>query len=256
MKHRLATAAATAFFWASFLLLVISVASIAAHAQEIDPNEGRIYLGLHGMAGVPTGEFAKNVPNSGFGLSGLVGYSIGSVPIMVGLEGGFMIYGSKERREPFSSTIPDVTVKVNTTNDIALGHLLLRLQPQQGIVRPYLDGFAGVSYLATRTSVNNEGNAEQEIASSTNQDDAVFSYGVGGGVMIRLHAKSKEEYLDTADHGPAAVLLDLRGRYISGGVADYLTEGSIVRNGTTVQYTTKRSRTDLFAIQIGVAIEF
>ena len=58
------------------------------------------------MVAVPVGEFQQNIPNSGFGLSAMFGYSIGTMPVVLGLEGGFAVYGSKERSEPFSTTIP------------------------------------------------------------------------------------------------------------------------------------------------------
>jgi hypothetical protein len=239
------------------LLLVLSVASIAAHAQENDPDRGRFYLGIGPTIVIPSGEFAKNIPNAGFGLTAMFGYSIGSMPVMLGLEGGFAIYGSKERREPFSSTIPDVTVKVQTTNSIGFGHLLLRLQPQEGIVRPYVDGLVGANYLSTTTSVNNEGNGEAEVASSTNQDDLVLSYGAGGGVMIRVYHEDYRKNDDSQkSDGPAEVFIDLRGRYMWGNVADYLTEDSITRNGSNVQYDVKRSKTDLATVYLGVTVRF
>jgi hypothetical protein len=247
---------------ALFTLLLPATRILAQDvAVEEDP---RFYFGLHGLVGIPTGEFGDTVSDAGFGMTGMFGYSIGVAPIMIGLDGGFMIYGSKERTEPWSETIPDVHVKVRTTNSLAFGHLLLRLQPQSGMIRPYLDGLAGFNYLSTSTSVNNEGSTDGEstIASSTNQSDVVFSYGAGGGIMIRLHKRddavlpqpSSDDEED--ERGPAEVLLDLNGRYMWGDAADYLTENSIIRNGSNVQYDVKHSRTDIIALKIGVLVRF
>jgi hypothetical protein len=246
---------------ALFTLLLPTTRILAQNVvEEEDP---RFYLGLHGLVGIPTGEFGDTVTDAGFGMTGMLGYGIGVAPIMLGLEGGFMIYGSKERTEPWSETIPDVHVKVRTTNSLAFGHLLLRLQPQSGMVRPYLDGLAGFNYLSTSTSVNNEGSSDGEstIASSTNQSDVVFSYGAGGGIMIRLHERDASLPKPATDdeeeeRGPAEVLLDLNGRYMWGGAADYLTENSIIRNGSNVQYDVKHSRTDIIALKIGVVVRF
>jgi hypothetical protein len=248
---------------AALLTLLIPSTRILAQdvAEEEDP---RFYFGLHGLVGIPTGEFGDSVSNAGFGMTGMFGYGIGVAPIMLGLDGGFMIYGTKERSEAWSETIPDVRVNVKTTNSLAFGHLLLRLQPQEGMVRPYLDGLAGFNYLSTTTSVNNEGSTDGEstIASSTNQSDVVFSYGAGGGVMIRLHKRDDSLPRPSVDddeedtRGPAEVLLDLNGRYMWGDAADYLTENSIIRNGGNVSYDVKHTRTDLIALKIGVLVRF
>lgn len=240
----------------SVLALGLMAASPAT-AQTIE-DDPRFYLGLHGHAGIPVGEFGDTLSNAGFGMSAMIGYSIGEAPVVIGLEGGFMIYGIKDRTEPWSNTIPDVRVKVQTTNSIAFGHLLLRLQPQTGVVRPYLDGLAGFNYLSTTTSVNNEGNAEETIASSTNQDDAVFSYGAGGGVMFRVHSDDGVTRNDDDEEsdGPAEILIDLGGRYMWGGEADYLTENSIRRNGSVVTYDVKHTRTDMVAVKLGVVVRF
>ena len=36
-------------------------------------------------------------------------------------------------------TIPDVTVRVVTENNILMSNLFLRLQPREGVMRPYIE---------------------------------------------------------------------------------------------------------------------
>ena len=62
---------------------------------------------------------------------------------MIGADLAFMIYGSETRQEPFSLTIPDVTVEVETSNNIVLLHALARLQERlksefEGVKRTYV----------------------------------------------------------------------------------------------------------------------
>lgn len=223
------------------------LASPGAHAQSV-------YGGLGLVAGFPSAEFHDNMSRTGFGISGYLGYHLDQAPLMVGIDGGVMIYGSEERTEPFSPTIPDVRVKVSTSNNIAQGHVFLRLQPADGVVRPYIDGLAGVNYLFTSTSVQSENNAENEdIASSTNYDDAAFSYGGGGGLMIRLY--QNEDY-SGGSGGAREVMLDLGVRYLTGGEAGYLTSGSIHRQNGTVSYDVTTSRTDLITGRIAAVVRF
>jgi hypothetical protein len=230
----------------------IAAAAVLALFSTNDASAQSPYLGASFIVGVPTGEFADTLDKVGFGIGVELGYHIGTAPIEVGLQAGFLTYGSENRKEPWSNTIPDVTVDVETSNNIALGHLFLRLIPRDGIVRPYADGKIGFSYLFTSTSVQSEGAGEDnDIASSTNFDDGVFSYGGGAGALIQLW---KNEATGTGD--ASEVMLDLRVGYTAGGEAEYLTTGSITRDDGRVTYTPKKSRTDLVDVRLGAQVRF
>lgn len=210
-------------------------------------------LSLNFLTGDPKGEFDDNVENLGFGFSGMFGYHPDASAVMIGGELAFMRYGSETRNEPFSTTIPDVRVDVETSNDILLLHALVRMQGNQGSIRPYLDGLVGFNYLVTQTKIKNEGVEDEVIASSTNLEDVVFSYGAGGGLMIRVKKKSEN---GSEGSKQTEILLDFRVRYLFGGEADYLKEGSIRRDSGNVEFDITRSRTDLLTFNIGVAFTF
>lgn len=224
--------------------LMLSAPFMSAAAQNFQG-------GVHFALGVPQADFKSKIGRNGYGLSGHIGFAPASVPVMLGVELGFLVYGNETRREPFSGTIPDVTVDVTTTNTIGLAHLTMRLQPNSGVIRPYIDGLVGVNYLTTATEIQNRGRGGEEIASSTNFDDAAFSYGGGGGIMFRVHQSDDQE-----GGGIKEVLIDLRGRYLVGGEAEYLKEGSIRRENGRVTYDVQKSKTDLITVQLGVALRF
>ena len=204
--------------------------------------------GIDFLLGSPQKEFRKNVDRLGVGVTLNAGYAPEGTPVMLGLEFGFMNYGSSERREPFSTTIPDVFVRVSTTNNFILGHALLRLQPNTGVVRPYLQGMVGFNYLFTETKIENENNVGQEVASSTNLSDGAFSYGGGAGLMVMVYRPDDGSISD--------VYLDLGARYIFGGEAEYLKEGSVRNVNGRVAYDSFTSATDLLELQIGVTVRF
>jgi hypothetical protein len=162
-----------------------------------------------------------------------------------------MIYGSEQRREPLSPTIPETTVNVGTSNRILASHLLLRVQPCCGNVRPYLDGLVGVNYLYTRTSVKGHWSLEP-IAASTIQDDWAPSYGAGGGVQILVYRERPQRRKDR----PVHILLDAKLRYLRGSPADYLTQGSIRQEGGQSVYYISKSRTDMLLVQSGITFRF
>lgn len=214
--------------------------------------------GLNLLLGFPQDEFRGNMDNIGVGIAGDLLYLPPSLPIGMGLSIGVMVYGADHRREPFSTTIPDVEVEVTTTNNVGMGHLLLRTQGELGILQPYLDGLFGFSYFYTRTKIEDIGSTnDEEIASTTNLSDFALSYGAGGGIMIKIHEKKSVLENDTEnDEIIGKVFIDLRIRYIAGGEAEYLKKGSIQTTNGNVIYDINKSTTDLITTQIGVTVEF
>lgn len=224
------------------LALVISG---TGSAQAITNFQG----GLHFNAGFPQGDFKDQVDNNAFGIGGQIFFAPSKSPMAIGLEFGFMNYGDESRREPFSTTIPDVTVEVNTSNNIVQGFLVLRANLPSGPIRPYADGVLGFNYLFTETSISDASDGD-EVASSTNLDDAVFAYGFGGGVSIPV-------WKSPADKAkPIEVAIDGGLRYVIGGEAEYLKKGSIRRENGQVIYDVSRSKTEMLRMHIGVMVRF
>ena len=233
-----------------FLSLLLSGLLMLGDTGQATAQSG-FMGGGHFMLGNPRGEFGRNVENIGFGGSLFGGFRLGPTPVVLGIEGGAMIYGHERRSEPLSLTIPDVRVDVTTSNNFFMGHALLRLQPQRGFVRPYVDGFLGFNHLNTTTSVDSEDYYEDDpVFRSTNFSDTSLSYGAGGGLMIKL----VDSVTDGGD--PFDVMLDLRLRYMIGGQAEYLREGSIERDLGSVTFDTFQSKTDALFFQVGVAVGF
>jgi hypothetical protein len=223
--------------------------STLSFAQDVNAD-----LGF--MVSIPQGEFREKMDDPGFGLSANFDYRIPGSPVYAGIEGSFVTYGNETRREPFSPNIPDVTVEVENSNNIALGNLFLRLQPDMDVVTPYIDGFVGFNYLFTSTSVQNVGRLDENIATSTNVDDAAFSYGGGAGMMIRLFHEENPIVDEEGNSSFRDGYLDLRVRYSRGGEARYLTSGSIVREGSSVRYDITESRTDMLTALVGFTARF
>ncbi|MBN2410639.1 hypothetical protein JXQ31_03030, partial [candidate division KSB1 bacterium] len=108
------------------------------------------------------------------------------------------------------------------------------------------------NYLFTSTEIKNQYSfgEDEEIASSTNQDDFTSSYGGGGGLMIKVYEgfnKNSSLY---------EIFVDIGIKYLVGGEAEYLKEGSITRKNNKVYYDLSKSTTDLLNFHIGAAINF
>lgn len=206
-------------------------------------------FGINLLAANPQNEFSKNVKNIGFGvgMEGIYYFNNGSIPFGVGLNIGFINYGNENENVPLSTTLPGVTVNLSRTNNLANFHLLFQLTTNGKKMRPYLDLLFGTNYLFTESKVTDE-NKGTDIASSQNSSDYAWSYGIGGGFMIKVYEPGQDDVSDLTN-----LYLDFKVRYLRGTEAKYLTEGSIIGhpNGT-VTLLPSISKTDLLQFQIGV----
>jgi hypothetical protein len=219
-----------------FLALLIGGATVT-RAQE---RQASVYF----TTIVPRGEFSENVTNNGYGVSGQILVRLGPSPFLAGGDLGIAVYGSESHREPISTTIPNLQVRVRTSNNILFSHFVLRAQPRTGPVRPYFDGLIGLKHLFTKTSISDLAD-DETIASSTDLSDTALSYGFGGGLQIQL------------TKGPEArILLDTGVRYLRGARAVYLRKGSIREENGVVLFDVLSSRTDVLAVQVGVTFRF
>lgn len=217
-------------FYTVFLVLILFTA--------VDAQQGGISFTL----GFPMDEFKDNMKRTGFG-GNVEALLFKSGPAQMGLNFGYLNYGSESRRERFSSTIPDVFVDVNRTNNIVNFHLLFNISPVDGIVKPYAEGLFGGSYIFTETNIQSN---DENVASNTNFDDFAWSYGAGGGLLIHLYSNPSEEF--------AELFLDIKVRYLFGTEAEYLKEGSVRIENGYAYYDVERSKTDLLTASIGVTV--
>lgn len=231
-----------------FLALVASAIIVIATGAPAMAQNFQGNLGF--QLGFPTGDYKDQIDKTAVGFGGDILWSPSNAPFGIGLSLGWFQVGSETRKEPFSTTIPDVTVDVETQNDLAQFMALLRLQPKRGDLRPYADALVGVNYLYTTTRIENASNGE-EVASSTNFDDNALAYGFGGGAMIKVYESPRG-----GTGGPVQVLIDLNFRYIFGGEAEYLKEGSIAREADEVRFDVTESKTNIAVARVGVAVNF
>ncbi len=236
----------------SLVTLAVAVLAITAAPGALQAQTN-FAGGLHFNAGFPQGEMKDQIDRNAYGIGGQIFFSPQKSPLAIGLDLSWMNYGSESRREPFSTTIPDVTVDVNTSNNIVQTFFVLRGQMPTGPIRLYGDALVGFNYLYTETRISDTDDLTDDIASSTNQDDATFAYGFGGGLMVPVFTRGV-----TTQGGKSGlqVLLDGGVRYILGGEAEYLKEGSIRRESGAIAFDTIKSKTNMTKMHLGVVVRF
>lgn len=223
-------------------VLVAAIACIVS-AGGVHAGEKAV-TGIDFMLGIPSGGFRDSLDDTGYGMSVYGAGALGDSPVYIGGEIGFMVYGVETREQKLSSEIPEINIEVQTTNSILVGHFLMRIQSPNGRVRPYADVLVGVKYLFTSTTVSGE--SSESFASTLNFDDAAFSIGGGGGLQVQLNDPDSR----------VAICLDARLRYLWGGTAEYLKEGSLRREHGEVIYDVSKSQTSMLLPLVGIAIRF
>jgi hypothetical protein len=212
--------------------------------------------GINFDLGFPQDEFKSNIDRLGAGGDFNVALNLLSTPLWIGARLGFLVYGVESWEEPLIYTIPDVFVDVTTTNSIFQAHLLARLQPNRGTVRPYIEGLYGFNHLETNTEIKSQYYDDDDdniIARSTNFKDSVASFGYGGGILFQIFDGFK---LRPKGANRFQLYLDLGAQYLDGGEAEYLKQGSISREGGVVNYDVSYSKTSLIRGYLGLTFCF
>lgn len=204
----------------------------------------RSYLGGELAFAEPQGEFGSFIDN---GWGGGVHYLLRADEdgwLGLRVDASLINYGHERQRVLLSPTVGGrIGVDLTTDNNIAFVGVGPQLGLPTGAFRPYVNGFVGVSYIFTESSVRGRW-SDETFASTTNFDDASFAYGGGAGLYIPVSRRSRNP-----------VSIDAGVQYRHNGRADYLVEGGIVDNDDgSITLEPIRSQTNLFAFHVGVSV--
>lgn len=230
------------------MIRLFSKIIVSAFLMILTIGEAKAQVGINLLGGFPQGDFRANTGRTGFGIGGEFLFQPNPLaPFALGVNVNYINYGSESRRVPLSNFIQDITVDVDRSNNIVQGMLMLRLWAPTPFVKPYVDILGGGSYIYTQTTLK-ERYSNQEKLSDVNFSDWAWSYGAGGGLMLKIYSEVG-----------TSIWLDLGARYIYTTEAEYLTEGDIVVNVNPpygITYNSRRSKMDLLVAHIGAFLEF
>ncbi|HUU27777.1 MAG TPA: outer membrane beta-barrel protein [archaeon] len=228
-----------------FLLLLLLIPGLAL---------ARLETGAGLSLAWPHGEFKEHV-DFAWGGGVRVGWEFGeqaAAGVSLFADLNYLNYGRERRVEPFSLTIPDVVVNVITDNYMMMVSPGVSFGLRRGVVRPYGELFGGLTYIATKTKIENRGLPSEPIAESTNFSDFTYNFGFGGGVKILVWHKN----IEGRQAELREALIDIKFDYVMGGEAEYLKKGSISRDLGYISYDTILSKTGLFQLRIGMSFGF
>ncbi len=237
-----------------------------AQAQETGwEQEGQLEVNL--AAARPLGAFGEHLGETGLGLSVFAGGYVPQLPLVLGTELALMNFGFENHLEltrsgvPIAPDIPVSTLDVESSTNVLMGHLVARLQPRTGAVRPYLDALLGLRYFFSRTRIRSDFFLDLDEAAfapggsglraAATFEDLALSYGVGGGLSLRVYTGAMGGGGRTG-----AVSLHLGVRYLRSPEVKYLSEDAIRRTGEQIVFDVVASRADLLVPQFGLRVDF
>ena len=196
----------------------------------------------------PRGQFGSFV-NDGFGgaLTALLGFG-DSPAFRVRFEAGFVEYGSETLGVPVFAATDRILTDVVTQNTVGYLGLGPEIRLPYGPVQPYVNGFVGLGYFFTVSSVEPGWDLYQTLhrespyqGTTVNFDDVRAAYGFGGGLAIPVSRSAKP------------VVLKLEAQYRRHGRTEYLVPGSIVEDGFGgSSFSPIASDVDFLLFQVGL----
>ena len=169
----------------------------------------------------PQGQFGSFV-GEGFGaaFTALLGFA-DSPAFRVRFDAGYVNYGAETLGVPVFAETDRIMTDIVTRNNVGYLGLGPEIRLPYGPVQPYVNGFAGLGYFFTVSSVEHGWDPYEsyDYGTTVNFDDVRAAYGFGGGLAIPINRSAK----------PA--MLRLEAQYRRHGRTEYLVPGSIVEDG-------------------------
>lgn len=205
--------------------------------DDHDYRRARVQLGGGLGVSVPQGDFGL-FTEEGFGGNLYAAFPVDrSGAVAIRLDGGYVNYGSERFSVPFFPPTGRVGIDVRTRNNIATFGIGPQIQVPRGRLRPFINGFVGVGYFFTESSLSD---GPSSFGSTVNFDDWALGYGFGGGLGLEVSR---------------SVTLNFEAQYRMHDDVEYLREGGIVDDGFGgVIVNPILSDADYLLFQIGVSI--
>ncbi len=235
----------------SLLCILFSLSmSTAAAAQE------RVEVELKALSGIPVGQLGEHIGQAAWGIEFAGTYHPRGIPFALGGHLTVANFGRESRRDILGS-LPGSSPNETYSYDIFLFHLIARFELMKTGIKPYLDLLLGMKCFYAQSHTG-ESSAYplligktfyymRDFDSETLHSDQALSYGLGGGIRIRIVEFNKSD-------NPLSLYLNLNTRYLFGGEAQYLRKGAVEIQDDRLIMEIQRSRSDLLFFSIGLSL--
>jgi len=215
---------------------------------------------LSAISGIGIGDLGDRIGRAGWGGSFYGGWLLRGTPLSLGVRLAMMNYGTEHNLDLAGYSAP-APAGVKYSYNILLTHVVLRAQPRQALLTPYVEAMAGINYFFTQAYLGRSTSVPFVVGDAVllidqNESETLLSsvapsVGLGGGLKVRLARFSSGR---KSTGSPLDLYLDLQGRYLVGGTARYLGPGGLALDGDRLIYEAQRSRTDIFCYSLGLSL--
>ncbi len=248
------------------ILLLLLLALLPTQSAAQVPDEPPMHFGIDLVAAFPRGDFDDHVSEMGAGLSTFFGGRVPGFPFVLGTELGWLTFASQDRALLLQTNTNLSSIHTNTSRNILSAHLVARLTPQSGLVRPYVDGILGIKYFISRARIEADTNTDaivgddgviivdgvdrSEISVTSSFNDLAFSAGVGVGIDFDVWRQ-----FFPAWRRDAVISVSLGARYVFGPKMQFLPRESFPTDVGNIVIEAQRSRTDMIVPTLGLRVD-
>jgi hypothetical protein len=214
----------------------------SVNAQQWTFSAGGVYA-------IPGDEFKERTENNGAGIQIGALRHLGNLPLSLGVTAGLIGYGEAQ----YFETIDDnqggqINLRADVDNNGFNGLAVLRVHPLIGKFEPYAEAMYGFRYIYSNLDISN---ATSNIP--VRQDsfsESVSTAGISLGLSYTLFEKEDR-------NTERMVKLKLNTNYTIhwSGDAEFVKQGTMERNITTVRYETERRNVSQSQFQFGLILQ-
>jgi hypothetical protein len=178
-------------------------------------------------------------------ISGIFLHEAQTIPIQVGFELGYGIYGSKlEKRTDYYQGFND-ELRLRRNNNILTGMAVMRYQTNPlGNIRHFMEAKFGANYLYTRFKIRDSIVSDEVIESGKDHESWTLAYSFGTGIQIPIPSNP-------------GLFLEIKGNYQTGNSLRFLTKGDVTYvpesgGGGTFDYHYRRAPMENLVFSVGL----
>lgn len=222
---------------------LLASSALAQNDQPNTNNLGRRATLSGGLEiGIPIGAFSDSWGLEIVGLSANMAIPMRLLPLSWGFDFGWGHMGGERDIVPVNNEFVNATSgELSVRSNLYSYHGLLRFQPYNGVVSPYVEGLFGLRHFTTRSEITVEGLSEP-LQEQRQRSEFVGSAGWAVGVMV----------------APTRVLyFEGRVERLTTGNVTFVDPGSIsISDQGTVNYSTISSPTRMVNVHLGIGLRF
>jgi hypothetical protein len=169
-------------------LVTMAALLLLAGGGSAQAIEGRAYVAVDGQVGVARGEMARLAPAVTPGWDFRFAAGLRGIPLLVGLGGGALTYSSRSFAGPTGvfgrgDEVGFGPTTLERTTEMRHFDLLLRLEPEWRIVRPFVEGTIGTAqfFTAYRLSTDWQG---LDLSATEHGKGIAFAWGWAVGLNV------------------------------------------------------------------------